>query len=146
MSPQKELLEIVEGTKLALETGYDRALKIPNEFNEIRDFHKKNFPNYPLEPEPKAPPAADIFLFAPDKEALHTLNMLASSLSITFRLRTKVSEKEDWEGAKLAISPIPLEGKAHLPPLFLLNEPQQKRALWKELCLKIAGLKLPKSF
>ncbi|MCB1113866.1 MAG: hypothetical protein KDK62_03835 [Chlamydiia bacterium] len=151
---KEELLEITSSLKLTLTETFDRSLRVPIDFKEIEAFHKKEFPNYPLETPQKG---TDICLvsFGESDAYKPFFKMLKSALEMTFNTDVVITHKTDWQSAKLVIAceadPKTLSDLKDVPHLILSNltdyqkEPQQKRAFWKALCQEIVRLKLPKS-
>lgn len=163
---QEELLSLARSARLTLTETYDKGAAIPKEFKELYTFHQKEFPQVSL----LAPPAAAdiaIVVLKESKAERHFLNMLQKSLEATFEKKVILTGRSGWETAKLTIGEASsLTSDPHLSKLFnnssdatlgevpfiplnnlaaCLDEPKQKRSLWKALCLEIAGRKLPKS-
>ena len=165
MTLHQEYQELVKATRLTLLETFDPQMKVPNDFKEIHAFHKKEFPQYPLNP---LPPTLDIAILSFSELPTHQtfLKMMEKALSLRFGLKAKVISNTEWGACRFIIAPDygiwgdPVlsknfregekPGKNFLgnTPLFLLTdlaqymrEPKLKASLWCALCQEIGSLR-----
>lgn len=149
---------LVHSTRLTLAETFDPRIRLPKDFKEVYDFHKKEFPQYPVTP---LAPELDVAILSFNDLPTHRtfLLMLEKAISLRFNKKVKVLSGTGWENAKLVIAPdygiwgdpllsknVREEGRPFLGniPLFLLTdlglymrEPKLKSSLWKALCQEL---------
>lgn len=165
MTLADEYQSLVANTRLTLAETFDPHIRLPKDFKEIHDFHKKEFPHYPLTPL-QAPLDIAILSFSDLPSHRLFLSMLETAIRLRFGKNVKVVNQTGWEKAKLVIAPDygiwgdPLLSKQYQEgekagqnflgqtPLFILTdialymrEPKLKKSLWKALCQEIGSLR-----
>ena len=157
MNTHEEYRDLVHSTRLTLSETFDLQTRMPKDFKELYDFHKKEFPGMTVY---QTSPAIEIALLSFSDLANHQtfLQMLAKGIQMRFGKVAKVIGASGWEKAKFviaadygissdpALSKHFKEGEKPgqmflgTTPLFLLTdlalymrEPKLKGSLWKAL-------------
>ena len=165
MSIAEDYQGLVKATRLTLAETFDPQMRVVKDFKEIHAFHKKEFPNYPVNP---LTPSVDIAILSFNDLPTHQtfLKMLERALALRFGLNVKVVSGNGWGSSRFVIAPDygiwgdPLLSKNYREgdkagknflgqiPLFLLTdlalymrEPKLKASLWCALCQEVGYLR-----